>query len=120
MDYFFTTKALTVGYHNKPLVRDIEIRLPKGRILTLIGPNGSGKSTILKTIIKQLRSLDGTVCIAGESLDDMTERDIAKQVSVLQTQRMKTDRMSCEEVVETGRYPYTGTLGILSPHHRPA
>lgn len=115
MEHYFMTSQLTVGYNGKPLVRDIEIRLPKGRILTLIGPNGSGKSTILKTIIKQLDRLGGLVYIGGRSLEDMTEKDVAQQVSVVLTQRMKTERMTCEEVVETGRYPYTGALGILSP-----
>ena len=115
MEYYFTASQLTVGYNGKPLVRDIEIKLPKGRILTLIGPNGSGKSTILKTIIKQLERLGGMICIGGTSLDDMTEQNVAREVSVLLTQRMKTERMTCEEVVETGRYPYTGVLGVLLP-----
>lgn len=118
MDHFFQTQQLTVGYNGKPLVRDITISLPKGRILTLIGPNGSGKSTILKTIIKQLKSLGGVVSLGGQSTDAMKERDLARQISVLLTQRMKTERMTCQDVVETGRYPYTGSLGILSQQDR--
>ena len=47
-EYFIQTEQLTVGYDGKPLIRDIEIRLKKGEILTLIGPNGAGKSTIFK------------------------------------------------------------------------
>ena len=47
-DYFVYTDKMTVGYNGEPLIRDIEIRLKKGEILTLIGPNGAGKSTILK------------------------------------------------------------------------
>ena len=45
--YFFHTDQLTVGYEGKPLIREINIQLNKGEILTLIGPNGAGKSTIL-------------------------------------------------------------------------
>ena len=51
-EYYFRTSDLAVGYNGKPLIRDIEIRLRAGEILTLIGPNGSGKSTILKSITK--------------------------------------------------------------------
>ena len=47
--YFFRTDQLTVGYDGKPLIREINIQLNKGEILTLIGPNGAGKSTILKS-----------------------------------------------------------------------
>ena len=118
MNYFFKTEQLTVGYDGKPLIRDIEIKLAKGRILTLIGPNGSGKSTILKTITKYLKSISGTVYIGGKTIDSMSNRDLSYQVSVVLTQRMKTERMTCEEIVETGRYPYTGRLGILSEADR--
>ena len=43
--YFFYTDQLTVGYDGKPLIKEINIQLKKGEILTLIGPNGAGKST---------------------------------------------------------------------------
>ena len=38
--YFFYTDQLTVGYDGKPLIKEINIQLNKGEILTLIGPNG--------------------------------------------------------------------------------
>ena len=114
MEYFFRTDQLTVGYNGKPLIKDIEIRLDKGQILTLIGPNGSGKSTILKSITKHLKSIYGTVYIDKYSIDDMSNKDMSYQVAVVLTERLKTELMTCEDVVATGRYPYTGMLGILS------
>lgn len=112
--YFFSTKEMTVGYDNVPLIRDINIHLEKGEILTLIGPNGAGKSTILKSIIGQLSLLAGTICLNSEQLNRMTEQQLAKKLSVVLTERIQPEMMTCEEVVETGRYPYTGRLGILS------
>ncbi|NLG86771.1 MAG: ABC transporter ATP-binding protein [Firmicutes bacterium] len=118
MGYFFYTKQLTVGYNGKPLIKDIEIQLGKGQILTLIGPNGSGKSTILKTITKHLKSIYGTVYIDNQSIDDMSNKDMSYKVAVVLTERLKTELMTCEDVVATGRYPYTGMLGILSEQDR--
>ena len=46
--YFFRTDQLTVGYDGKPLIREINIQLKKGEILTLIGPNGAGNPLFLK------------------------------------------------------------------------
>ncbi len=46
-------RDLTVGYDRIPLIKNINLGVRPGEILTLIGPNGSGKSTILKTITKQ-------------------------------------------------------------------
>ena len=53
-DYYFQMKDLSVGYNGNSLIRDINIGINKGEIVTLIGPNGSGKSTILKSITRQL------------------------------------------------------------------
>lgn len=114
MDYFFRTEKLTVGYNGKPIIKDIEIGLRKGQILTLIGPNGSGKSTILKSITKNLKSIYGTVYIDKNSINDMSGREMSYKVSVVLTEKLKTELMTCEDVVATGRYPYTGMLGILS------
>ena len=60
-DYYIYTEQMTVGYGGKPLIRNINLHLRRGEILTLIGPNGSGKSTILKSIIQQLSLLGGAV-----------------------------------------------------------
>lgn len=114
MEYFFTTQQLTVGYQKKPLIRDIEIRLKKGEILTLIGPNGAGKSTILKSIAKQLSLIGGVVCLEKEDLAQMSGQRLAQRMAVVFTERMRTELMTCEDVVATGRYPYTGRFGLLS------
>ena len=64
-EIYFNTRDLAVGYKGKILIRDIDIQIKKGEILTLIGPNGSGKSTILKSITKHLTAIRGDTFIAG-------------------------------------------------------
>jgi iron complex transport system ATP-binding protein len=112
--YYFYTDQLAVGYDGKPLIQDIKMRLNKGQILTLIGPNGSGKTTILKSITKYLKNIYGTVYIDKRSIEDMTDKEMSRKVSVVLTERLRTELMTCEDVVATGRYPYTNRLGILS------
>ncbi|WP_417080821.1 ABC transporter ATP-binding protein [Mobilibacterium timonense] len=113
MDYYFQLKGLSAGYDGRPVVRNVNVSLEKGKILTLLGPNGSGKSTILKTMIRQLPSIEGAVYVDCSDVRSIDPGELAKKVSVMLTQRLTTDRMTCREVVETGRYPYTGKLGIL-------
>ena len=115
---FVYTDRMTVGYDGKPLIRDIEIKVEKGQILTLIGPNGAGKSTILKSITRQLRLIGGTVYLDQESMERMSNKDVSKRLAVVMTERIRPELMTCEDVVATGRYPYTGTLGILSEKDR--
>lgn len=111
-DYLYT-ENMAVGYGKTPLIRQIELHVRRGEIVTLIGPNGAGKSTILKTIIRQLRLLDGAVYLDGASMAKMTEKQIALRMAVLMTDRIRPELMTCGEVVAAGRYPYTGRLGIL-------
>ncbi|MBQ2310930.1 MAG: ABC transporter ATP-binding protein, partial [Firmicutes bacterium] len=117
-EYILKTSDLSVGYDGKPLIHDINIHVQRGKVLTLIGPNGSGKSTILKTLTKYLKTIAGTVYVGDKELDTLTSRDLAKQVSVVLTQRLRTEMMTCEDVVATGRYPHTGRLGILTDEDR--
>lgn len=115
---YIVTEHMTVGYGRVPLIRQIELHVKRGEIVTLIGPNGSGKSTILRSIIRQLGLLGGTVYLDGSSMEGMSEKQIAKEMSVLMTERVHPELMTCEDVVGTGRYPYTGRLGILTETDR--
>lgn len=113
-DSFIYTEKMTVGYHRVPLIRDIEIKIEKGQILTLIGPNGAGKSTVLKSITRQLGLLAGTVYLDQKSMKEMSGREVATRMAVVMTERLRPELMTCEDVVSTGRYPYTGRMGILT------
>ncbi len=113
-DTIISAENLSVGY-DKPLIRDICFALHGGEIMTLIGPNGSGKSTILKTIAGYLKKHGGDIYIGDSTIDDLSPNEKARQLSVLLTERLRADIMTCREVVEMGRYPYTGRFGLLSP-----
>ncbi len=113
-----STNHLSVGYKKKIIIHDIDLTVQPGEIITLIGPNGAGKSTILKTISRQLAPICGVVRMENQPLSDYTPDALAKRMSILMTERLKTELMSCREVVEAGRYPYTGRLGLLSEHDK--
>ena len=113
-----STEDLSVGYGKSAIVDGIRIRVEAGEILCLIGPNGAGKSTILKTLIRQLRPMEGTVLLEDSPLSDLKERELARKSAAVLTGRIATELITCEEIVAMGRYPYTGMLGILSETDR--
>lgn len=113
-NYYFYGKNMCVGYGNKKIIKDMEIILPKGEILSLIGPNGAGKSTVLKSIAGQLCLLGGALYLGEEVLSEMKGDKRARKMSAMFTERLKTEMMNCRDVVSTGRYPYTGWFGVLS------
>ena len=112
------TCGLSVGYGDKPLFEDVSIDVAPGEIVTLIGPNGAGKSTILKTIASHLEPMGGSVYLSGKPLSQMSAQDLALELSVMLTERLRTEMLTCADVVEAGRYPYTGRLGILDDADR--
>jgi ATP-binding cassette, subfamily F, member 3 len=56
-----TVDSLAVGYEDEKVSDDISFRAYKGESIALVGPNGIGKSTLLKTMIKKLPALGGTI-----------------------------------------------------------
>lgn len=112
--FYFYTEDLKVGYAGKQILDPIKIGIQKGEILTLVGPNGAGKSTILKSIAVQLSPIGGAVYLDGENLFEMRGNDRARKMSVMFTDSIHADWMTCRDVVAAGRYPYTGKFGVLS------
>ena len=120
MEYYFTAQKLAVGYDNRPLIENIDFSLKRGEILTLIGPNGAGKSTILKSIARQLSLVSGTIYLDKSDVVTMNGNEFAKKMAVVLTDKLKTELMTCYDVVATGRYPYTGRFGVLSDEDKKA
>lgn len=117
---FLRTDGLSAGYGRRVILSGVGITASRGEITTLIGPNGCGKSTLLRTAAKQLAALAGTVFIDGKSLAETGANELARKLSLLLTERISPELMTCRDVVESGRYPYTGRLGILSDEDRAA
>lgn len=114
------TDNLAVGYDGQAVIQDICMNVNKGEIVTLIGANGSGKSTILKTITGYLKKISGNIFFMEKELNNISRKEKAERFSVMLTEKIRTELMSCREVVETGRYPYTDYFGRLSQTDRQA
>lgn len=110
----FQVEQLEAGYQKKPFTDPVSFSVPKGSILVLIGPNGSGKSTLLKTIAGQIPAVSGNMKLNGRPLPSFSRKEKARKIAVMMTEPLRTELMTGREVVEAGRYPYTGSLGILS------
>lgn len=112
------TRGLAVGYGATRVVEDVNLGVHAGQIVTLIGPNGAGKSTILRTVAGQLKSQAGSIVLCGRPLEQVSDHDRALLLSVMLTERLRTELMSCWDVVGSGRYPHTGRLGVLTAADR--
>ena len=57
---------LTVAYHSKPAIWDIDLDVPEGVLMAIVGPNGAGKSTLIKAVLNLIPRAAGTVTFYGK------------------------------------------------------
>lgn len=105
---------LSAGYGGADIVSGISFEVEPGEILTMIGPNGGGKSTVLKAMCGLIKRSGGSVEICGKNADTLSRTERSRILSVMLTERIRPDLMTCREVIAAGRYPYTGTFGALT------
>ena len=108
------TRTLDAGYDGKIVIGDVNLQVKPGEVLALIGPNGAGKSTLLRTVTSQLPEIHGTVFLSEKRIQETERGELARKMALVTTERPRPEWMTCREMVATGRYPYTGKLGILS------
>ena len=112
-DKILYTEALSVGYES-PVLSDIELSFLPGTITVLAGPNGAGKTTLLRTLCKSQKSLSGKIVLDGTDIEKLSGSELSKRLSIMTTERIRPSLMTVREVVAVGRYPYTGSFGVLS------
>ncbi len=98
---------LTVAYHDKPVLWDIDLRVPQGALMAIVGPNGAGKTTLLKATLGLVKPAAGRVSILGRPYEE--QRRLVAYVP----QRSSVDwdfPTTVLDVVLMGRYGHLGWL----------
>ncbi|HEX5580142.1 MAG TPA: metal ABC transporter ATP-binding protein [Gemmatimonadaceae bacterium] len=96
---------LTVAYHEKPVLWDVDLTVPAGVLMAIVGPNGAGKSTLIKSILGLVPAAAGRVLVYGRPYREQ------RQLVAYVPQRGSVDwdfPTSVLDVVMMGRY---GALG---------
>jgi len=65
---------LTVNYGKVPVLWDISLQVPMGKIVGIIGPNGAGKTTFIKTALGLIQPISGKVAFFGQPLKNVRQR----------------------------------------------
>ena len=69
-----TIRDLTVAYHRKPVIWDIDLSIPEGKLVSIVGPNGAGKSTLIKACLDLIPRTSGEINIYGQSYKKKRKR----------------------------------------------
>jgi iron complex transport system ATP-binding protein len=117
-----TTRDLAVGYRSRrqrrAVLERVNLAADPGELVCLLGPNGIGKSTLIRTLARMQPALWGSVELGGVSLESLSASDLARRLAVVLTERVGVESLRARQVVELGRYPYSGWLGSLSARDR--
>lgn len=105
--------CVRVGYGENIMINEVTAKLPAGALVTLIGANGAGKSTLLRVLSGVMSPMSGNVTVEGKNLTDVPKRELARLVSIVNTEKLLVDGLTVCDVVSMGRYPYTGFMGRL-------
>ncbi|WP_032092896.1 ATP-binding cassette domain-containing protein [Necropsobacter rosorum] len=100
-------RNINKSYANKKVVDNVSLTIPQGKITSFIGPNGAGKSTLLSIISRLLNPDSGEIYLNGKRLNEQKSADIAKQLSILKQSNHINLRLTVEELVSFGRFPYS-------------
>ncbi|HET9706511.1 MAG TPA: ABC transporter ATP-binding protein [Vicinamibacterales bacterium] len=99
-----------------PLVVDgVTVRLAAGALTGILGPNGSGKTTLLRLLSGTRRPTSGRVRLAERLLDELSRRDIARQIAVVPQETELAFEYTAIEIVLMGRHPHLGLFAVEGP-----
>jgi len=116
-----SAQNIAIGYtkgNTKPLFENLSFELYKGELVCLLGINGAGKSTLLRTISNSQPSLSGKILFRGKDISTYSERSLSKLLGLVLTDKTSVGGLLVKELVELGRYPYTGFFGQLNKEDR--
>lgn len=115
---------LSIGYREKNKEKvvsgNIHAEIHGGELTCLLGTNGVGKSTLLRTLSAFQPKLGGSIYIKGKELGEYTDRQLARLVSVVLTEKCDIRNLSVTDLIGMGRSPYTDFWGNLKKEDRAA
>ena len=97
---------VTVGYGEEPVVHDVSLRIPDGKVTTIIGPNGCGKSTLLRTLSRLLTPSSGTVVLDGAPIGSRSAKQLARTLALLPQSPIAPEGLLVRDLVGRGRHPH--------------
>lgn len=112
------TQQLYIGYGDTLIVKNLNLRIPTGKITALVGANGSGKSTILKTMARIMKPKAGAVLLDGKAIHSQSTKEVAKQLAILPQNPTAPEGLTVFELVGYGRFPHQKGFGSLTGEDR--
>ena len=96
---------LHASYDGAEILHGISAAFPEGKISVIMGPNGCGKSTTLRSLVRMVPEMSGSLTLDGQDLGALAPQELARRIAYLPQSRNVPD-ISVERLVLHGRFPY--------------
>jgi iron complex transport system ATP-binding protein len=114
-------EKITLAYGaDAPVVSDLTLDVPTGRMTAVVGPNGSGKSTLLRGMSRLLTPQSGRVLLDGKDIHQLPARELARRLGVLPQGPVTPEGITAAELVSRGRHPHRGLFARLTTEDQQA
>ncbi len=110
-------KNVCAGYSGDPVLQDISVTFPKGKVTVIVGPNGCGKSTLLKSIIRINPHTSGSILAEGTDISELTSQELARKVTYM-AQNRQIPVITAMQMTLHGRFPYLSYPRRYRPQDR--
>ena len=99
--------GVTLSYgDDRPVVHDLTLEVPDGRITCIVGPNACGKSTLLRSLARLLAPDRGAVLLDGEAVHAQRTKHVARRLGLLPQSPTAPEGLRVEDLVARGRFPH--------------
>lgn len=106
MSKIIELKGLNGGYSDNEVLKNINLSINNGSMTAITGQNGCGKTTILKYLIKELKTNDNSIYINGKDINRYSQKELAKVISYVPQLSKPQYEFKVKEFVSLGRYAY--------------
>lgn len=96
---------------DKPVLQNVSTAFNNGLFTGILGPNGAGKSTLAKIISRWYLPDKGDIFVGDKSLNAFTQREIARNIAIVEQEQFYGSDITVLEMVSLGRLPHQSLLG---------
>ncbi len=105
-----SAEGVTLGYGGRPVVEELDLAVPPGRVTAIVGANACGKSTLLRAMSRLLRPTRGRIVLDGHDLHRLDTKQVARTLGLLPQSPVAPEGLVVADLVARGRHPHQRLL----------
>lgn len=107
-------KNIEIAYDKNIVIKELDIEIKAGELITILGTNGCGKSTLLKAISRVIPYRDGEISLEDRIIGNINSKEFAKKLAFVSQNNEIPEDITVEEFIRYGRTPHKKWYEILN------